>query len=141
MFEATDFVLNTKSVPSNIFLKTFQIITNLPMQNSYCDHRNFDNVNWPLHTIHLNWNANLISHLNFNFFLRFSFYTEGIRYSFQAKGILTRIENTPFYSKVTQITGQLEATGHGATLAINELSDLAGFPVYQYPLSVTGALK
>ncbi|CAB3978528.1 sushi, von Willebrand factor type A, EGF and pentraxin domain-containing 1-like [Paramuricea clavata] len=71
----------------------------------------------------------------------FSFYTEGIRYSFQAKGILTRIENTPFYSKVTQITGQLEATGHGATLAINELSDLAGFPVYQYPQSIQGALK
>jgi hypothetical protein len=44
MFEQTDFMLNTKSVSSNISYKSFKIL-NLPMQNSYCDHRNFDSVN------------------------------------------------------------------------------------------------
>jgi hypothetical protein len=58
--------------------------------------------------------------------------------------MLTRVENTPFYSKVTQITGQLEATGNvieGKSLDIKKLSDIAGFPTYQYPLHITGALK
>jgi hypothetical protein len=40
MFEETQ-VLNTESVPSNISCKSY---ANLPMQNSYCDHRNFDSV-------------------------------------------------------------------------------------------------
>jgi hypothetical protein len=44
MFEETDSVLNTKPVPSNISYKSFGT-KNLPMQNSYCDHRNFDSVN------------------------------------------------------------------------------------------------
>ena len=37
MFEETDSVLNTKSVPLNISYKFFNL--------SYCDHRKFDNVN------------------------------------------------------------------------------------------------
>jgi hypothetical protein len=36
--------LNSESVSSNISYKSFKIY-NLPMQNSYCDHRNFDSVN------------------------------------------------------------------------------------------------
>ena len=36
----------TESVPSNIAYKSFKT-QNLPMQNSYCDHRNFDSVNQP----------------------------------------------------------------------------------------------
>jgi hypothetical protein len=43
MFEETDSVLNIKLVPSNISYKSFKKL--LPMQNSYCDHRNFDSVN------------------------------------------------------------------------------------------------
>ena len=38
MFEGTNSVFTTKSVSSNISDKSF----NLSMQNSYCDHRNFD---------------------------------------------------------------------------------------------------
>jgi hypothetical protein len=41
--------LNTESVPSNISYKSFKTY-NLPMQNSYCDHRNFDSVNQSLAT-------------------------------------------------------------------------------------------
>jgi hypothetical protein len=37
MFAGTDSVFNTKSVSSNISYKQ--------MQDSYCDHRNFDSVN------------------------------------------------------------------------------------------------
>jgi hypothetical protein len=44
MFDGTD-ALNTESVPSKISYKSFKT---LPMQNSYCDHRNFDSVNQPL---------------------------------------------------------------------------------------------
>jgi hypothetical protein len=44
MFEETDLQVNTESAPSNISYKSFNIL-NLPMQNSYCDHRNFDIVN------------------------------------------------------------------------------------------------
>jgi hypothetical protein len=47
MFERFGLVLNTKSVSSNISYKSFKTY-NLPMQNSYCDHRNFDNVNQAL---------------------------------------------------------------------------------------------
>ena len=43
MFEETDLVLNKHRVPSNISYKTFET-QNLTMQNSYCDHRNFDSV-------------------------------------------------------------------------------------------------
>jgi hypothetical protein len=46
MFEGTDSVFDTESVPSNISYKSFETY-NLPMQNSYCDHRNFDSVNQP----------------------------------------------------------------------------------------------
>ena len=42
MFEETDLMLNTNSVPTNISYKFFKT---LPMQNSYCDYRNFDSVN------------------------------------------------------------------------------------------------
>ena len=46
MLEGTDsvfnLILNTES--SNISYKSFEPY-NLPMQNSYCDHRNFDRVN------------------------------------------------------------------------------------------------
>jgi hypothetical protein len=42
MFEETDLVLNNESVSSKISYKSFKTY-NLPnMQNSYCDHRNFD---------------------------------------------------------------------------------------------------
>ena len=44
MFEGTVSVFNTKSIFSNISYKSFKT-QNLPMQNSYCDHRNFDSVN------------------------------------------------------------------------------------------------
>ena len=44
MFEETDSLFNTESVPSNISYKSFKT-QNLPMQNSYCDHRNFDSGN------------------------------------------------------------------------------------------------
>jgi hypothetical protein len=37
-------MFNNESVPSNISYKSF----NLAMQNSYCDHRNFDSVNHAL---------------------------------------------------------------------------------------------
>jgi hypothetical protein len=40
-------LLNNESVPSKISYKSFKT-QNLPMQNSYCDHRNFDSVNQPL---------------------------------------------------------------------------------------------
>ena len=40
IFEGTDSVFNTKSVPSNISYKSFK--------NSYCDHRNFGSVNQSL---------------------------------------------------------------------------------------------
>ena len=39
-------MFNTDSVPSNISYKSFKTL-NLPMQNSYCDDRNFDSVNQP----------------------------------------------------------------------------------------------
>ena len=39
MCEETDSVLNSESVPSNISYKSFKT-WNLPMQNSYYDHRN-----------------------------------------------------------------------------------------------------
>jgi hypothetical protein len=44
MFEGTDSLFNSESVPSNISYKSFKTY-NLPMKNSYCDHKNFDNVN------------------------------------------------------------------------------------------------
>jgi hypothetical protein len=47
MFEETYSELNTVSVPLKISYKSFKTY-NLPMQNSYCDHRNFDGVNQPL---------------------------------------------------------------------------------------------
>jgi hypothetical protein len=49
MFEGTgDSVFNIKSVFGlNISYKSFKI-ENLPMQNSYCDDTNFDNVNQAL---------------------------------------------------------------------------------------------
>jgi hypothetical protein len=43
MFEETDLLLNTESISSNISYKSFKTY-NLPMQNSYCDHRIFDSV-------------------------------------------------------------------------------------------------
>ena len=43
MFDGTESLLNTESVLSNISYKSFKTY-NLPMQNSYCDHRNFDSV-------------------------------------------------------------------------------------------------
>ena len=42
MFEATDLMLNTESVPSNISYKSFK--------TSYCDHRNFDSGNQALYS-------------------------------------------------------------------------------------------
>jgi hypothetical protein len=47
VWEGTNSVLNTESVPSNISYRSFKT-KNLPMQNTYCDHRNFDSVNHPL---------------------------------------------------------------------------------------------
>ena len=45
MFEAIDSVLSSKSVPSHsISYKSFKTRI-VPMQNSYCDHRNVDSVN------------------------------------------------------------------------------------------------
>jgi hypothetical protein len=44
MFEETESVLNTKSVALNIL----QNLEFTHVQNSYCDHRNFDSVNQPL---------------------------------------------------------------------------------------------
>ena len=41
MFEGTHSVFNSESVPSNISYKSFKT-QNLPKQNSYCDHINFD---------------------------------------------------------------------------------------------------
>jgi hypothetical protein len=41
MFEETNLVVNIESVCSNISYKSFKT---LPVQNSYCDHRNFDIV-------------------------------------------------------------------------------------------------
>jgi hypothetical protein len=41
MFDATDSVFNNETDPSNISYKSFKT-SNLPLQNSYCDHRNFD---------------------------------------------------------------------------------------------------
>ena len=38
-----DLMFNTESVPSNISYNSFKT-SNLPMQNSYCDFRNFDSV-------------------------------------------------------------------------------------------------
>ena len=49
MFEETDSVLNIEPVPSNVSYKSFKT-QNLPMQNSYCDHRNFDSVDQSLYT-------------------------------------------------------------------------------------------
>jgi hypothetical protein len=46
MFE----MFNTESVSSNISYKSFKTY-NLPMHNSYCDHRNFDSVNQSLQTL------------------------------------------------------------------------------------------
>ena len=46
MFEGSDSGLNTETVASKIYYKSFKT-QNLPFQNSYCDHRNFDNVNQP----------------------------------------------------------------------------------------------
>jgi hypothetical protein len=42
MLEGTDSVFNTVLVPSNISYKSFKTNYNLPMENSYCDDRNFD---------------------------------------------------------------------------------------------------
>lgn len=94
-----------------------------------------------LHDLTARWQQTLYKPLASNTFCRFSFYTEGIRNSFQAKGWLSRVEGTLFYSKISQISGQLEATGHGKSIKIQQLSDLAGFPVYQYPLPIQLALK
>ena len=47
MFEGADSVLNTESFPSKISYNYFKTY-NLPLQNSYCDHRNFDSVNQSL---------------------------------------------------------------------------------------------
>ena len=44
MFERTDLMLNTDSVPTNISYKSFKT-QNLSTQNLYCDDRNFDSVN------------------------------------------------------------------------------------------------
>ena len=44
MCEGTESVSNIESVPSIISYKSFKTY-NLPMQNSYCDHRHFDSVN------------------------------------------------------------------------------------------------
>ena len=44
MFEGTDLVLNTDSVRPNISYKSFKT-QKLSLQNSYCDHRNFDSAN------------------------------------------------------------------------------------------------
>jgi hypothetical protein len=44
MIEGIDSVFNNESVSSDISYKSFKTY-NLPMQNSYCDHRNFDSVN------------------------------------------------------------------------------------------------
>ena len=57
MFEGTDPVLNTSSVPSHISYKSFTTRI-LPMQNSYCDYRNVDNVNIDC-VIYLFWNVAL----------------------------------------------------------------------------------
>jgi hypothetical protein len=44
MFEGTNSVLNNESFPLKKFLQILPNL-NIPMQNSYCDHRNFDSVN------------------------------------------------------------------------------------------------
>ena len=51
MFEQTDFMLNTKSVPSNISYKSFttQNLPNEYVKFPQCDHRNFDSVNQTLY--------------------------------------------------------------------------------------------
>jgi hypothetical protein len=51
MFEETDSVFTSKLVPSNISYKSFKT---LPMQNSYCDHRNFDSVK-PAFSLGISW--------------------------------------------------------------------------------------
>ena len=53
MFKGTDSMLNTKLVPSNISCKFSKHIEfTVPIiHNSYCDHRNFDNVNQPLYVL------------------------------------------------------------------------------------------
>ncbi len=48
MFKETDQSLNAESVPSNISYKSFRTQDLFPVQNSSCDHRNFDGVNQPL---------------------------------------------------------------------------------------------
>ena len=58
MFEGTDLLFNTKPVCSNIPYQSFKT-QNLPVQNSYCDHRNFDGVNQP----YLNYNKINMYHL------------------------------------------------------------------------------
>jgi uncharacterized membrane protein len=54
MFERTDSVFNIKSVSSNISYKILQNVefTYSRMQNSYCDHRNFDSVNHSREGLH-----------------------------------------------------------------------------------------
>ncbi len=47
MSEGNDSVFNTESVAANISYKSFKT-QNLPAQNSYCDHRNFDSIARPL---------------------------------------------------------------------------------------------
>jgi hypothetical protein len=47
IYEGTDSLFNGESVSSNISYKSFKTL-NLPMQNSYCDHRNFDSGNQPM---------------------------------------------------------------------------------------------
>ena len=47
MFEGNDSVLNSDSVPSKLSYKSFRTL-NLPLQNTSCDHRNFDSVNLSL---------------------------------------------------------------------------------------------
>ncbi len=46
MFEGNDSMFNAQSVPSNISYKSLKT-SNIPTQNSYCGHRNFDSVNQP----------------------------------------------------------------------------------------------
>jgi hypothetical protein len=47
MFGGTVKPLYTEPIPSKISYKSFKT-QNLPVQNSYCDHRNFDSVDQAL---------------------------------------------------------------------------------------------
>ena len=48
MLKETEQSLNTESILSDISYKSFRTQDLFPVQNSYCDHRNFDGVNQPL---------------------------------------------------------------------------------------------